>query len=272
MTPLLEVHVDGKGSSFRTAERGYLRLNISAAGTDQAKASSEVQNAVAKITAVFRALALKTAAGLPHPDAAVTAFTVTPLSTVSQYQRDDKYRFLTNLPKEHTVSASAEIIFRDMAKLAEISADLALAPHVSMSETEWRLTEATRAELEREARRKAIANAVEKAQDYAAVVGREIVAVEIKDLPQARGWYGSSQPQAMMQQQFQQQQQYLVHQQAIAQAAAAAGKKATGEPEGLTLEPKTIMVSASVNVKFVSVDVGVGQLRVVALALPYVSG
>jgi len=248
MTPPLEIHVDGKGSSFRTAERGYLRLRIMAAGTDQSKASSDVQSAAAKITAIFRALAIKTTDGTPHPDAAVTAFTVTPLSTVSQYQRDSQYRMLTTAPKEYSVSASAEIIFRDMAKLAEVSADLALMPHVSMSETEWRLTEPTRAELEREARRKAIANAVDKAQDYATVVGREVVAVEIKDQPQAPTWYGSSQPQAMMQQQMQRHQ--MAQQAAMAPPTAQPGSP----PEGLTLEPKTITVSASVNVRFASVD------------------
>jgi uncharacterized protein YggE len=252
MVPPLEIHVDGKGSSFRTAERGYLRLRISSTSTDQSQASSEVQSATSRLTSIFRAMATKTEGGRPHPDAAVTAFTVTPLSTVSCHPRDSHYRQLTDRPKDHTVSASAEIIFRDMAKLADVSSELARMPHVSMSGTEWRLTEATRAEVEREARRKAMANAVQKAQDYAAVVGREVVAVEIKDQPQAStGWYGATQPQHLMQQ-MQQTQQH----QAAQQAAQLAPAQQTSE--GLTLEPKTITVSASVNAKFVSKD-GVGN-------------
>ncbi len=267
MTPALEIYVDGKGSSFRTAERGYLRLRISAAGTDQSKASSDVQIATAKLTTVFRALAPKTPEGLPHPDAAVTTFTVTPLSTISQYQRDSQYRMLTDKPKEYTVSASAEIVFRDMAALADVSAELAVMPHVAMSETEWRLTDPTQAELEREARRKAIANAVQKAQDYATVVGREVAAVEIRDQPQPQRFYGSSSAHGLPGYQMQQMQQMQMLQQQNAKRAAIAQGQG-GEPErmatGLTLEPKTITVSAGVNVKFVSVDgevVGRGRKR-----------
>jgi uncharacterized protein YggE len=238
MVPPLEIYVDGKGSSFRTAERGYLQLRISSTSTDQSQASSNVQSAAAQLTSIFRAMATKTEDGRPHPDAAVTAFTVTPLSTVSYYQRDSRYKQLTNRPKEHTVTASAEIIFRDMAKLADVSGELAHMPHVSMSGTEWRLTDATRAELEREARRKAMADAVQKAQDYAAVVGREVVAVEIKDQPQApAGWYGASRSQPMMQQ-------------LASQDAQQAPAQQTSE--GPPLEPKTITVSAAVNAKFVS--------------------
>ncbi len=260
MTPQLEIHVDGQGSSFRTAERGYLRLNISSTRTDQSQAVQEAQSAVAKLTSTVRALATKTLDGRPHPDAAVTAFTVAPLSTVSQFQRDKHYRQLPELPKEYTVKASAEIIFRNMARLAEVSDELAQMPYVSMSETEWRLTDATRAELEREARRKAIADAVQKAQDYASVVGRRVVAVEIKDQHQAsapglffRQPMGQQMAQAQAQAQVMQQQQQQQQQQ-MAQQLGQAPIMSTAASEALMLEPKTITVSARVSAKFVSTD------------------
>ncbi len=258
MVPPLEIFVDGKGSSFRTAERGYLRLRIESTSTDQAKAFADVEGSVTTMTSVFRALAVKTTDGRPHPDAAVTAFTVTPIGTVSQLQRDKNYRTRPELPKEHTVSASADIIFRDMAKLAEVSSDLAQMRHVSTTNTEWRLTDATRAELEREARVKAIADAVQKAQDYAGVVGRQVVAVEIRDQPQVpsfgpyalrNGHVQMMQQQAMVQQQQQQQ----MAQQA-AQVQGQAQVSSTAMSEALTLEPKTITVMAFVSAKFVSVD------------------
>ncbi|KAG7285893.1 hypothetical protein NEMBOFW57_008187 [Staphylotrichum longicolle] len=262
MVAPLEIYVDGKGSSFRVAERGYLRLSVTSTSTDQSQAISNVQSAAATITALCRPLATKTEDGLPHVDAAVTAFTVTPLSTVSQYQRDQNYRQLLNRPKEHTVTASSEIIFRDMAKLADVSNELACMAHVSVSEIEWRLTDATRAQLEREARVKAITDAVHKAQDYAGVVGRQVIAVEIKDQPQAPGLYGAYAPayrnQPMMQQMMQQQ--AAVHQQLAAQQAAAqqgaqhVAGISTSASEGLTLEPKTIAVFAQVSAKFVSRD------------------
>ncbi len=262
MAPQLEIYVDGQGSSFRTAERGYLRLNISSTRTNQSQAVQEVQGAVAKLTSTVRALATKNLDGSPHPEAAVTAFTVAPLSTVSQFQRDEHYRQLPDRPKEYTVSASAEIIFRNMARLADVSDEFAQMPYVS-SETEWRLTDATRAELEREARRKAIADAVQKAQDYAGVVGRRVVAVEIKDQHQASGpglfYRQPMAQQGMMQQQMQMAQaqaqaQALQRQQQMAQQATQGSVMSTAASEALMLEPKTITVSARVSVKFVSAD------------------
>ena len=259
MAPQLEIYVDGQGSSFRTAERGYLRLSISSTRTDQSQAVQEAQSAVAKLTTTVRALATKTLDGRPHPDAAVTAFTVAPLSTVSQFQRDKHYRALPEKPKEYTVRASAEVIFRNMARLAAVSDELAQMPYVSMSETEWRLTDATRAELEREARRKAIADAVQKAQDYAGVVGRRVVAVEIKDQHQASvpGLF-FRQPMAqqgmMQQQQMAQVQALQQQQQQMVQQAAQGSGMSTAVSEALMLEPKTITVSALVSAKFVSAD------------------
>lgn len=239
MAPQLEIYVDGKGSSFRTAERGYVRLSISATSIDQAQAAHDAQSAIEKITTAIRALAIKTEDGRAHPDAAVTAFTVSPRSTESRFQRDKDNRQLPKQPKEHVVRASAEIIFRDMAKLAEVTNELATTPHVSVLETEWRVTDATYAELEREARLKAIRNAVHKAQDYASVVGREVIAVEIKDQP--------SPPGHAMYPLQQMQRQTLAQQPASSVSAAVI-------TEGLTLEPKTITTSAYVQAKFVSKD------------------
>ncbi|KAK4158649.1 hypothetical protein QBC43DRAFT_328599 [Cladorrhinum sp. PSN259] len=249
MVPQLEIHVDGKGSCLRTAERCFLHLSIGSTNTDQSKAFNEAQDTVANITNTIRALATKAGDGSPHADAAVTAFTVTPLSTVSQYQLDKSYRVLKNMPKEHTVRASAEVIFRDMVQLAEVSSKLARMPHVSISGTEWQLTNVTRAKLEREARVKAITDAVQKAQDYAGVVGRQVIAVEIRDQLSSfgpRSMPGLYAAQTQMQQQSQ-----------ITQGAAQHISNMSGvASDGLTLEPKTITVSVCVTARFISNDEG----------------
>ncbi|OIW25025.1 hypothetical protein CONLIGDRAFT_78941 [Coniochaeta ligniaria NRRL 30616] len=246
MTPQLEIYVDGTGSVFRKAERAYVRLTVSLTSTDQSEAFQEVQTTVSALTANIRSLATKTEDDRPHPSAAVTAFTVTPLSTTSVYQRDKNYKELRKLPKECTVSASAEIIFRDMVQLAETSAELATMPHVSVSGTEWRLTEATREEIEREARLKAIKDAVQKAQDYAGVVGRRVVAVEIRDGPSSPG-YAMHRPLPQARNLMVQQQQQMAQQMPGGSGMAVAS-------EGPALEPKTITVSAYVNAKFMSND------------------
>ncbi|KAL1869087.1 hypothetical protein VTK73DRAFT_3365 [Phialemonium thermophilum] len=241
MAPQLLINVNGKGSAFRTAERGYLRVNVASTGTDQLRAFQDAQNAVTAVTSLFRNLATKDEDGKPHANAAVTAFSVTPLSTTSYYQRDQHHRELQNLPKQHKVSASAEAIFRDMVKLADVSNELATMPDVSISGTEWRLTDATRTEVEREARLKAIGEAVQKAQDYAGVVGRHVVPVEINDQAVGGGGYLSGQSQI-----------HLMQQQMPSQPASGQGTASTGP----ALEPKTITFSAFVSAKFVSADDG----------------
>jgi uncharacterized protein YggE len=164
---------------------------------------------------------------------------------MSYYQRDQNYREIKTLPKEYIVKASAEVIFRNMDKLAEVSNQLAIMPHVSILGTEWRLTNATRAALERESRVKAIQNAVQKAQDYAGVLGRQVVAVEIRDQP-APGGLSGSMPGLRAQMQ-------MMQQQAPSQYPTSSGPAAAAR-EGPTLEPKTITVAAAVSAKFVSGD------------------
>jgi hypothetical protein len=207
----------------------------------------DAQNSVATLTHKFRTFATKTEDGRPHPAAGITTFTVSPLNTSSNFQRDHNFRELKSQPKEHTVRSSAEVVFRNLDLLSDMSHEIAKTPHVSIVNSEWRLTEATRTEIEREARVKAIRDAVQKAEDYAGVVGRQVVAVEIKDGPSSNS---TSQPYYAQLQQLQMQ-----NKMALQQAAA---QQAAGSPsvtiDGPALEPRTITVSAQVNAKFVSKD------------------
>lgn len=252
MAPQLEIYVDGKGSVFRTAERGVVHLSVSSTSTDQSTAFVDVKDTVETLTQKFRSFATKTNDGSPHPTAGITTFTVSPLNTSSHFQRDHNYREIKSKPKEHTVRSTAEVVFRNLELLSDISHELANMPHVSIVNSEWRLTGPTRMEIEREARVKAIKDAVQKAEDYAGVVGRQVVAVEIKDGPSSNStsrpyYFGAP---AQMQMQGPAQMQHL--QQQMAQAQAGGSPSVT--MDGPALEPRTITVSAQVNAKFVSVD------------------
>jgi uncharacterized protein YggE len=251
MLPKLEIHVAGKGSVFRTAERAYVRLTISSASLDQSKAFEEASSTVKSLTSKIRALATKTENGEPHPSAAVTAFTVNPLSSSSYWQRDENFRELKNLPKEHSVSTTAEVIFRDMAVLADLSNELATTPHLSVTGTEWRLTDATQLAIQREARLKAIRDAVQKAEDYAGVVGRQVAAIEILDGPSSGEWSGGRTRQTAQMGQMARQQQVMQQQQMAYPLEAHVPLVAS---DGPSLEPKTVTVAANVTAKFVSTD------------------
>ncbi|OBT56380.1 hypothetical protein VE04_03505 [Pseudogymnoascus sp. 24MN13] len=242
MAPQLEIYVDGKGSVFRTAERGVVHLSISSTSIDQSQAFVNVKSTVETLTQKFRSFATKTEDGRPHPLAGITTFTVSPLNTSSYFQRDSSYREIKSKPKEFVVRSTSEVVFRNLELLSEISHELANMPYVSIVSSEWRLTGPTRMEIEREARGEAIEDAVQKAKDYAGVVGRQVVAVEIKDGPSSDSTYRPSffggPPAGQMQQQ---QMPHLQHQ--MAQQAA---KMASHTMEGPALEPRTITVSAQV--------------------------
>ncbi|KAK7924332.1 hypothetical protein PG985_006386 [Apiospora marii] len=275
MLPQLKIHVDGSGSVFRTAERGVLHISVSKSSKSQSESSDGVRATSAHLTAQFRAHARKTEGAdgrpAPHPDAGITAFTASSMSTHSQpeYEWADNKR--RDLGLTYHATSTFEVVFRDMALLADTAAELAAMPHVAITSTEWRLTAATCAEIEREARKKAIENAVQKADDYAGVVGRKVVAVEITDGPASAassifnswrrpfnntvgggGLFGSSN-QTMQQQAPPQQQQMAAQQQQMLQAQA---QRMGQEPanEGPSIEPRTITASATVNVKCISVD------------------
>ncbi|KAK8873496.1 hypothetical protein PGQ11_004010 [Apiospora arundinis] len=290
MWPQLKIHVDGSGSVFRTAERGVLHIRVSKSDKAQTAASDAVRETSAKLTANFRTHALKAEGAdgrpVPHPDAGITAFTASSISTHSmpQYEWVDGRR--RDLGVLYCASSDFEVVFRDMALLADAAGELASMPHVSIVSTEWRLTAATRAEIEREARKKAIENAVQKAEDYAGVVNRTVVAVEIQDGPASAassiknswrsfnsaapgglfgsssgGLFGSSGNMMMQQQQQQapsnaqmqaQMQARALQQQQMAQSQGQ--DPSDPAKDAPSVEPRTITASAMVNVKFISVD------------------
>ncbi|KAK8137978.1 hypothetical protein PG984_001358 [Apiospora sp. TS-2023a] len=189
MLPQLKIHVDGSGSVFRTAERGVLHIQVSKSSKSQPESSDAVRETSAHLTTKFRTHARKTEGvdgrPAPHPDAGITAFTASSMSTHSQpeYEWVGTNNQRRDLGLTYHASSTFEVVFRDMALLADTAGQLAAMPNVAITSTEWRLTTATCAAIEREARKKAIENAVQKADDYAGVVGRKVVAVDITDGP-----------------------------------------------------------------------------------------
>ena len=107
-------------------------------------------------------------------------------------------------------------------------------PLVSISKVEWRLTDATKASLASESRREAVKDAVIKAGDYAAVLGRgKPEAVEVSDgdgnfSSYAQGFHS--------------------------RVAVHRGEYGRGQQEGeiLDLEPESVQLNTTVTVKFLA--------------------
>ncbi|KKY30072.1 hypothetical protein UCDDA912_g09998 [Diaporthe ampelina] len=81
---------------------------------------------------------------------------------------------------EYTTTTTSEVIFRDLELLAGLVTELSAIENVSITRTEWRLTDTTHAASRCEARMEAMKDAVQKAEDYAGFVGREVVAVKVE--------------------------------------------------------------------------------------------
>lgn len=85
------------------------------------------------------------------------------------------------LEKVYQTSMSFSIVFRDIRKLSEVVGQLLTYSNVEISSIDWSLSEATQKALGSQVRREVIHDAVTKANDYAAEVGREVYAVDIMD-------------------------------------------------------------------------------------------
>jgi uncharacterized protein YggE len=168
--------------------------------------------------------------GEAAPSAPVTYWKNSTLSTSSYRPTDDKGRKLDRLFFART---SFEIKVRDFERLGSLATTLSTMPLVSISHVEWRLTDATKASLASENRHEAIKDAVVKARDYAAVLGRgKPETVEVSDGGGTFGGYG----------------------QGIRSHAAFGSRNARGQQAGeiLDFEPESVQLNTTVTVKFLA--------------------
>jgi uncharacterized protein YggE len=86
------------------------------------------------------------------------------------------------LPPVHESRGELEVVFRDLAALSTWVTESVTGDEVALGGVEWRLTEATRAQVREAAQRKAVAEAVAKARVYADALGLgAAVPVELAD-------------------------------------------------------------------------------------------
>lgn len=88
------------------------------------------------------------------------------------------------MPNPHYASISFKAMFRDFSKMSEVIGKLLAYPKVEIDSIDWRLTDETGSKLASEARKMALRDAIRKAEDYAEVVQRKVVAVEMTDFAQ----------------------------------------------------------------------------------------
>ncbi|EEH22851.2 hypothetical protein PABG_05062 [Paracoccidioides brasiliensis Pb03] len=167
--PTLEVNVPGECHLNRTAERAVLTVRVSAESPKQEEAAQNATNTVNSLHQLFRELSPKTESGGATPEAATTK------------ANPPAHANFQPMPLSPRFSATSLCS-------AWSPASFFMMPFVEVERIDWRLTEETTRVLAKEAQKKALLDAIEKAAVYAEVAGRQVFLVEIND----EGGYSST--------------------------------------------------------------------------------
>lgn len=219
----------GTSSILRQPERAFLTLCVSSHGPSQETVSKETTSRSNHIQQHLKQLAPKTETGAPTSDASVTAFSVGFLRSWSRIPFTGG-----NEPRPRVYHAEVKISanFRNYTTLSEFTATLLCLSNIEILGIDWQLTAPTKKSLGSESRKLAMLDAVEKARDYAEVIGREVVAVEVKE---PSSWeFGYGRPAAMLPQMPQ----------------MPGGSAGGGAEKGLDLTPQNIELKHTLQVKF----------------------
>ncbi|KAJ5786650.1 uncharacterized protein N7503_011862 [Penicillium pulvis] len=180
--PPLSIRVSGQATITRHPERAVLRVSINASGGEKDSVSTEGSRLHDELNALFKELSPKTKYGTATTDAPVTEFSSTILHVWTQEPAIDERKPATCV---NCATSTFQVTFRDFGKLDEIAKKLDAYPSVEVESIEWHLTESTEKALEYDARKQAMRNAILRAEDYAEVIGRKVVPVEVDDTIQA---------------------------------------------------------------------------------------
>lgn len=220
------INVTGSSTIHHMPEQAMLALHIQSEGPSRNLVSSYVTTRSNLLQRNLKELAPKTSSGKIVPDAPVSGISLGSLRSWSTVPRD---RGGNALGRVYHASIDIEITFRNFSKLGKVAKRLVAEENVEISRIVWQLTEETKEVLGVESRKKAMKDAIRRAQDYAAVIGKEVEAVAITDRESSSS-LGT----------------------ARCMAVNTAGIKA-GEEESLDLTPPDIEFNCAVNVQFHSV-------------------
>ena len=227
MAPL-EIELSGTSVIARHAERAVLSVKVSSEGPSQETVSNDVTSTSNNLAIKFKELAPRSEDGSTTSDAPVTIFSMTSMRTSSWTPTISHNNEAVQLPRQYEAVTMFKVIFRNFYKLGEVTGALFKTPHTTIEGTEYILTDQTKEDLGSESRKAALRDAIRKAQDYADVVGKKAVAVEISE------------------------QSYSVGMRTKQSARRSDRAVSASYVDGLTVEPEDVELRSSVEVKFVA--------------------
>ncbi|KAJ5789055.1 uncharacterized protein N7518_006066 [Penicillium psychrosexuale] len=173
--PPLKIIVTGKSSVTHAPELATLRFSVKGNGSEQDKVAKEVSSLSSNLQTWIKSAFPSSADN--EPDAPMTKFSSTNIRTWTKSTgRHDQ-----PLPNPYHASISFKAVFRDFAELNHAIEELLVYPKVEIDSLDWSLTDETGRRLASDARKLALRDAIQQADDYSEVLGRSVSVVEISD-------------------------------------------------------------------------------------------
>ena len=135
MAPL-KIKLNGYSVITRHAERAIVLVEVSSEGSSQETVSNDVTSTSNSLAKIFKDLASRSEDGSATPDAPITIFSMTSMSTRSWIPSVSRNSENAQLPRQYQATTMFKVIFRDFNKLGEVSATLFKTPHTTIDETE----------------------------------------------------------------------------------------------------------------------------------------
>jgi uncharacterized protein YggE len=222
------IHIEGRAKVNTVAERAALDVHVSDTGYDKDSVSKNVIAAVNTFQSELDSLVVRFLDGDISPTSPITFYSISSLSISTG---DDDYKEADRPDpdkKLYTASSNIDVHFRDFTVLGEMVVRLSAMDYVGLEGVTWQLTDAKQAWLDEEVRMQALKHAIERAEAYARIIGREkVTCVKIED--QAEFWPSRRTKQT---------------------ARKVTSIEAFGVGAGIQFEPGNIEVKGTVSVEF----------------------
>ncbi|BCR86343.1 SIMPL domain-containing protein [Aspergillus chevalieri] len=227
-TMAVTINVTGTSTIYHHPEQAVLSVHIQSEGPSRNLVSSYVTTRSNLLHRHLRDLAPRNSSGQIPMEAPVSNIAIGSERSWSTIPRD---RNGHPMDRVYHASTDVEITFRNFTKLGKVAKRLITEENVEISKIVWQLTKDTREVLGVESRKQAMKDAIRRAQDYAAVIGKEVEPMLITDR-ESKSTIGT------------------------AKCMAVNAKIGVGEEDSLDLAPPDIEFHCSVEVQFRSAASG----------------
>lgn len=180
-----EIHVTGKGTTYRPAERAIMVLQVSSSKNSDAQQASTTVTTIAKtIRDMIAPFCPSDNTTNARESAAIAHYSMDSLQTSNTTHAKRSSTEPTAGPTIYETLYAAKVTFNikfsDFAILAKLATEFSSMEHVSVSSIEWKLTEDNEKSIHSETRRKAAYDCLSRANDYAVAIAG-VAEAELKE-------------------------------------------------------------------------------------------